>query len=50
MEPTKKESEKKPYRSPELAEYGSIGELTENVGSKGATDSGGGNAGGPKTA
>ena len=50
MEPQKQEATQKPYRSPELQEYGSISELTANVGSKGVDDGGGGAAAGPKTA
>ena len=40
---------KKPYRKPELVVYGNIGDITRNIGPKGADDGGGGAAAGPKT-
>ena len=39
----------KPYHKPEVIVYGNIREITRNVGSKGASDGGGGAAAGPKT-
>jgi hypothetical protein len=41
--------EKKQYRSPQLVIYGSIREITRNLGEKGALDAGGGAGMGPKT-
>lgn len=46
---SEKESNKRPYQSPQIFSYGNIREVTRNVGSKGALDGGGGAAAGPKT-
>ncbi len=40
---------KLPYQSPKLLTYGSVREITRNVGPNGAKDGGGGAAAGPKT-
>ena len=40
---------KKPYRKPQVIDYGNIREITRNIGSKGNLDGGGGSAAGPKT-
>jgi len=45
----KQELGKRPYQTPELLIYGSIHEITRNVGPKGALDNGGGQAAGPKS-
>ena len=45
----KSPSDKLVYGSPVIQEYGNIRALTQNVGSKGAEDNGGGSAAGPKT-
>jgi hypothetical protein len=45
----KQESGKRPYQTPQLFVYGSIREITRNVGAKGTDDGGGGAAAGPKT-
>ena len=45
----KQEPDKRPYQTPELLIYGSIHEITRNVGPKGALDAGGGAGAGPKT-
>ena len=45
----KEHETKKPYHKPEIVDYGSIREITRNLGSKGNTDGGGGAAAGPKT-
>lgn len=47
--PEEQTKTKKPYRKPELLVYGNIREITRNIGSKGASDNGGGAAAGPKT-
>lgn len=49
-EPNKHETaEPRPYHTPELLIYGSIHEITRNVGPNGALDAGGGGGAGPKT-
>jgi hypothetical protein len=40
---------KRPYQTPQLLIYGTIREITRNIGPKGALDGGGGAAAGPKT-
>jgi hypothetical protein len=40
---------RKAYHSPQLLVYGNINTLTQNLGSRGALDGGGGAAAGPKT-
>lgn len=47
--PEQQAETKKPYHKPELLVYGNIREVTQNVGSKGNLDGGGGSAAGPKT-
>jgi hypothetical protein len=47
--PNKPKDEKKTYSAPELIIYGSIREITRNLGEKGALDAGGGAGMGPKT-
>ena len=48
-ETNKQEPAKLPYKTPELLVYGSIHEITRNVGPTGALDNGGGGGAGPKT-
>ncbi|HEY9503147.1 MAG TPA: hypothetical protein VIR01_16050 [Pyrinomonadaceae bacterium] len=48
-ETTGTEKLKKQYHKPEVIVYGNVSEITKNVGSKGASDGGGGAAAGPKT-
>lgn len=45
----KQEPGKRQYQTPELLIYGSIHEITRNIGPKGALDNGGGAGAGPKT-
>jgi hypothetical protein len=45
----KQEPCKRPYQTPQLLIYGSIHEITRNVGPTGALDAGGGAGAGPKT-
>ena len=45
----KQEPGKRLYQTPQLLIYGTIREITRNVGPKGADDNGGGAAAGPKT-
>lgn len=40
---------KRLYQTPQLFKYGSVREITRNVGPKGNIDGGGGAAAGPKT-
>jgi hypothetical protein len=40
---------KRVYETPELLKLGDVTELTQNIGSKGNLDGGGGGAAGPKT-
>lgn len=46
---SEKESNKRPYQSPQIFSYGNIREVTRNAGPKGVLDNGGGAANGPKT-
>ena len=46
----KQDTIKRQYQTPQLFIYGSVREITRNVGPKGADDGGGGAAAGPKTA
>jgi hypothetical protein len=46
----KQEPSKRVYQTPQLFIYGSIHEITRNVGPNGALDNGGGGGAGPKTA
>jgi hypothetical protein len=46
----KEEPARRPYQTPQLLIYGSIQEITKNVGPNGALDAGGGAGAGPKTA
>lgn len=48
-ESNKQEVSKRPYQTPELVMYGSIHEITRNIGPNGALDNGGGMGAGPKT-
>jgi len=45
----KQEPGKRQYQTPQLLVYGTIREITRNIGPKGALDGGGGSAAGPKT-
>lgn len=46
----KSPSDKLVYASPKVQEYGNVRALTQNFGSKGNNDNGGGAQAGPKTA
>ena len=48
-EHNKQEQCKRQYQSPQLFIYGSVREITRNLGPKGNDDGGGGAAAGPKT-
>lgn len=48
-EPKEQEPSKRLYQTPQVYIYGSVREITRNVGPKGANDGGGGAAAGPKT-
>ena len=48
-EPNQPKSGKQPYQTPQLHIYGSIHEITRNVGPTGVLDNGGGGGAGPKT-
>ena len=45
----KQEPDKRQYQTPQLLIYGTIREITRNIGPKGNLDGGGGAAAGPKT-
>lgn len=49
IELNKQEPYERPYQTPQLFVYGSIHEITRNVGPTGALDAGGGAGAGPKT-
>lgn len=49
-DPNKQEPIKRVYQSPQLFIYGSIHEITRNLGPNGALDNAGGAGGPPKTA
>ena len=50
IELNKEEPNRLPYQTPQLFVYGSIHEITRNLGPNGALDNGGGGGAGPKTA
>ena len=49
VELNKDETNRQPYQTPQLFVYGSIHEITKNLGPNGALDNAGGAGGPPKT-
>jgi hypothetical protein len=48
-DPASRKTGKLPFKAPKLEVYGRARDITRNIGSKGATDGGTGQAAGPKT-